>query len=107
MHERVGAAHQRVHLVVGQVAGELHGVAAGGVAHALALAAVDAGQHEPVLEALAAQPAKRLDEAQQVLLRPQVADGEQVGTVGSGKGASPIGSDGALGMIRTRASSTS
>ena len=82
MHERVGAAHQRVEAGVGQVAGQPHGLAAGGGADARGLgAAVDARQHEPVLEPLHAQQCKRLDEAQQVLLRAQVADREQVGTV--------------------------
>ena len=79
VHERVGAAHERVQARVGEVAGQPHGLAAGRLAHALGLrAAVDAGEHEPVLQALLAQPRERLDEPQQVLLRAQVADGEQV-----------------------------
>ena len=66
---------------VGEVAGERHGVAAGRLADALALAAVDAGEHEAVLEALVAQLRERLDEPQEVLLRAQVADREQVRAV--------------------------
>ena len=77
------------------------------LADALALAAVDAGEHEPVLEALGAQLRERLDEPQEVLLRAQVADGEQVRARRRAPARRRSAATGALGMIRTRASSTS
>ena len=52
-----------------------------------------------------AEPLPRLDQPGEVLLRPQVADGEQVRHPAGGR-RSPISSDGALGTTRTLPGST-
>jgi hypothetical protein len=73
--EQGRTAHQRVQIVLGQVARELDS----GCAQPLALARVAARDHEPVWKAVLAEGTEGLHEPGEVLLPAQVSDGEDVG----------------------------
>ena len=107
VHERGGAAQQRVQAGVVDVAEQLDPVAV----QRRPLAGVGAGEQEPVLEPVCPQRRERAHEPAQVLLGPQIPDREQVrrgrsffATPASGvakKDLTPSGSAGASGITRT------
>ena len=79
VHQQVGAAQQRVQPGVATRSRPAPPAVRRRRGAPLALAGVQPGQHQPVVQALVAQPRVGLDEPPEVLLRAQVAHGQQVG----------------------------